>query len=409
MAKTLLVVVLWVTVIWRSPAAREEGKKRTLWLALACLAVALTIDLAPVISAIDSTFHVADLATLLKHLMGIASCVMLTDWIIASTQPERLPWHIRRRHEIVIGVAAALVVLFFLTPRVESTDFSASAAGNAWAISYLLVFELYLGFAMLLAAQMFSAAWPDATSRLLRAGLMLLTFGTVVGVIYAVTRSAVLIMSLAGRSLPDGTKSGTTITDGLQAVAIGLILVGLALPACESGWRAARNVLNLLWLRPLWSEVTTGAPQVLLFEPPTLREDLTGVRRLGLRLVRASVEIRDASRHLRTYLSPEQVEEVRGRLSDAGLSGGRLEIAFEACLIGAGLAAKAQGAEQDDDPADLTYEGADLDSDLYWTADIRQLRKVAAARRSSLVRRVEREVISTSGSSGLAQPGWATS
>lgn len=411
MVKTIVLAVLWVTVLWRSPAVREAGAKRTMWLALAGLATALTFDLPSVIAATDSAFHVADLATLFKHLLGIGACVALIDWTIATTKPSRLHWHIRRRREITLAVAVALSVLFFLTPRVETSDFSASAAGNAWAIGYLLTFELFLAFAMLLAAQMFAAAWPGARSRLLRIGLILLTFGTVLGLIYAAARSAVLAFSLLMNSLPDGTKTATSITDDVQAGAIALILLGLALPACETGWRAAWNIHHVLYLRPLWLEVTWAVPDVLLFAPPTLREDLTGVQLLGLRLVRASVEIRDAARHLHTYLTPEQALQVRERLAAAGLSGDELDRSVEACLIGAGLRAKKLGLPRHEDPIRLEPTDADssFDEELSWADNLRSLRKVAAARRSALVRRIEADVIPSSGSSGPAQLGWATS
>jgi Family of unknown function (DUF6545) len=411
MAKTFVLAVLWVTVLWRSPAIREAGAKRTMWLALTCLAAALTFDLPAVIAATDTAFHSADLATLFKHLLGVGACVALIDWTIATTKPARLHWHVRRRHEITAVVVIALSVLFFRTPRVETSDFSASAAGNAWAIGYLLTFELFLAFAMLLGAQMFAAAWPGARSRLLRNGLISLTLGTVLGLIYATTRSAVLIVSLLMRSPSDGTRAATSITDDLQAGAVAFMLLGLALPACETGWRAVRNIHHVLYLRPLWLEVTQAIPDVLLFPPPTLREDLTGVRLLGLRLVRASVEIRDAARQLNMYLSSEQTQHVRERLAAAGLSGDDLKTFVEACLIGAGLRAKKLGLPLRESQISLepTDAGIAFDEELSWTDDLRWLRKVAAARRSTLVRRIEEDVVPSYGSSGSAQLGWATS
>jgi hypothetical protein len=388
MMKAIVLAVLWATVIWRLPAVRRPGQKRSLWLALTCLAIALTVDLPWTITAIDQVVGVTDLSTLIKHLMALGACTALLDWTIASSAPERLRWHVRRRYLIAASVGIALAVLFFATPRAESTDFTESAAGNSWAISYLVVFEFYLGYAMLVATQMFHAAWQDAHSRFLRFGCWLLMTGTGLGTLYAGSRITTLLLSLVTGSMPAGNEAATSITDSIQLIAIIFILLGLAVPACETGWRTAHGIADLLLLRPLWTELTLAAPQVLFFERPTLSEDIAQVHLLGLRLVRRAMEIRDASLHLRTYVTDEQRQQIRARLDERQLAGEHMTATTEACLIGVGLRSKAQGTQPGQTGGgDSIHGGRDITSDIRW------LRKVAAARRSALVRTIERGVV----------------
>src|SRR5262249_37113487 len=150
------------------------------------------------------------------------------------------------------------------------------------------------------------------------------------------------LLSLGTGSMPAGNEVATSITDSLQLIAIVLILLGLAVPACETGWRATLGIAHLLLLRPLWTELTQAAPQVLFFERPTLSQDVVQVRLLGLRLVRRAMEIRDASLHLRTYVTDEQRQQIRAQLGECRLTGERMTTTTEACLIGVGLRAKAQ-------------------------------------------------------------------
>ncbi len=383
MAKSAILVVLWATVIWRAPAIRRSARSRSLWLTLACLALALTYDLPSVIRELDRVSHVTDLATVVKHVLGVAACANLLDWVVSSVNPPREPWFVRRRRLIAATAALGLISLFFLTPRVETVDFAVSAAGNLWAIAYLVLFELYLAFAMSLACGMFVTAWNDARSGFLRTGIALLVAGTAVGVAYALARSAALIASLSTGSMPNGDGGATSLTDAVQVVAIALILLGLAVPACEAGWRRVRRSLALLDLRPLWHEVTSAIPSTKLLDHPTLREDLIGPE-AGLRLVRRVAEIRDCTVQLREYVPDEHWRLIQQRLDEAGLTGEEKDATAEACWIAAGLRIWRQQRPSPETmalaaPSIPAGGGFNLEQDLKW------LRAVAKARRTRLV------------------------
>jgi hypothetical protein len=390
-AKAVILIILWATVIWRIPAIKRSARTRSLWLALACLALALTYDLPFVIRALDRVSGVTDLATVVKHVLGVAACANLLDWIVASVEPEHEPWYVRRRRPIAAATALALIVLFFLTPRVETVDFAASAAGNSWAIAYLVVFELYLGFAMALACGMFVTAWGDARPGFLRTGFALLVAGTAAGIAYALARSAALAVSLVTGSMPDGNTSTTSLTDTVQVVAIALILLGLAVPACEAGWKRAHTIRALIDLRPLWHEVTCAIPSMRRHERPTLREDLTALE-TRRRLVRRMTDIRDSTVQLRGHVTDQHWRLIQQRLDEAGMTGREKDVTAEACWIGAAILLKAQQTPNPDPvmapstPDIPAAGGFNLDQDLNW------LRAVAKARRSALVTEIEEHI-----------------
>lgn len=379
MAKAAILIVLWATVIWRAPAIGRSARSRSLWLTLACLALALTYDLPFVIRGFDHATGVTDLATVIKHVLGVAACANLLDWIVASVRPEHEPWYVRRRRQFAVATALGLIALFFLTPRLETVDFAVSATGNAWATTYLVVFELYLAFAMSLAFGMFVTAWGSARSIFLRTGVALLVAGTAAGIAYALARSIALIASLATGSLPDGDGAAVSLTDAVQVVAIALILLGLAVPACEAGWHRAGTLRALIELRSLWSEVARAVPSIELLDPPTLREDLTGPQ-AGLRVVRRVAEIRDAASQLREHVPASHWHAIQQRLDAAGMTGLKRDAAAEACWIATAIRLKTYGIPNPD-PARLPapHGGFTLEQDLKW------LRAVARARRTRLV------------------------
>ena len=63
---SIVLAVLWGVVLWRLPAAWQTSWKRAPWVALAALAVALTLDLPAVTTGIDRLAGITLIAVLLK-------------------------------------------------------------------------------------------------------------------------------------------------------------------------------------------------------------------------------------------------------------------------------------------------------------------------------------------------------
>ncbi|WP_244453173.1 hypothetical protein [Streptomyces malaysiensis] len=66
---TLVAGVLWLVALWRLPSLRHSRKQRSLALALATLAAAVSFEVPQVKEAVDAAFGTnARLSPLLKHL-----------------------------------------------------------------------------------------------------------------------------------------------------------------------------------------------------------------------------------------------------------------------------------------------------------------------------------------------------
>jgi hypothetical protein len=367
--RAFIVALLWLVVLWRLRSARAEPWRRALWLALAGLAAALTLDLPLVITAVDSATGVPDMSTLLKHLAGIIASAAVLDWVIALTRPQPRARRPLPRHVIAAATAIALTVLFFATRRTESTDFASTMAGDPTATAYLMVFETYLGIAMATAAGRFSTAGRAATGGLLlRYGLWTLTAGTALGAVYALLRLIVLAGAATGTGQMPSTRHAIGLTDTVQAAAILLILVGCTLPAVSVAWRNLCNYRDLRTLRPLWAGVTAAAPHVILGPPPRRRDDLRIGQDLRVALLRRTAEIRDAALLLRGYVTLADHAAARQALSGTGLTGAALDAATEAAWLHAAARAKKAGAPAADGQGG-TYQftgGTDLSGEVRW-------------------------------------------
>lgn len=233
-ANLAVLAVLWAVVIWRIPAVRQPAWKRAPWTAFTCLAVALTVDLPPVVTAIDQAAGIADLAVLVKYLAVVGACTAVLDWVTALNDPTAGRRYPGVRHAVAVAVAITLGVLFTVMPRPETTRFTDVETGGI-AAAYLWVFYCYLGTALGAAAALFWRArrsQPAGTTRPgLRPGLLLLAAGSAAAVAYAACQ-AVLLTFRTAHPLPAGTTSALlSIAAALEDLSIILVLAGTVLPA----------------------------------------------------------------------------------------------------------------------------------------------------------------------------------
>ncbi|GAA4687698.1 hypothetical protein GCM10023347_49180 [Streptomyces chumphonensis] len=348
-----VLILLWATVLWRAPAAFRSPIQRSLWVTFATLTVAMTLRLPDVMLAIDEGTGVNNLATLLKHILGIISAAALLEFVFGITGGSTARGR-RLRQALAAMTLFALGVLFFLTPRTaEAPDYFESKAGEGGAATaYLLVWYAYLGGALLLATLLFLGARRHAAAGWLRAGLCLLGAGTAASVAYALVRALYLVLALCGQTDDGMNAAFTHWTDVAKHIAIVLILVGSLLPAVGVTSRAARHWRRLRELGPLWKDLTDAVPEVVLHEE-------LGRGELRIRLHRTVVEIRDAMLALEPYSSAEDRRRAEAVASDSGLAGAERQALAAACRIEAARRAKLSGVPPLDpalraDPADRT-------------------------------------------------------
>lgn len=338
-----LVTILWVAVAWRATPLRQEPWKRALWVVLAGLAIALTTDIAPVARALDQASGITDLATLVKHLSGMAAWAALLDWVITLNPPTAQQSRANRaamRYFIAIVAMAIMTSLFFQIKRHETTNFAATQGSSAVGTAYLLAFETYLGVAMVIAVRLFLPTARKTPRSLLATGLWTLAAGTGLGVLYASLRSTVLIMRLAGDHTPGGYQRAIFATDIVGAAAIALILIGTSVPAIVGAFSAVADYRALYRLHPLWWELTGVTPKIVLGTRRSRAYDMCTVRNLRGRLLRRTVEIRDSALLLRGLVEDDKYTRARAQLADGGLSGEHLDAACEAMWLHASLDAK---------------------------------------------------------------------
>jgi hypothetical protein len=367
------------------PTLFQPGWKRAPWVALTALAVALTLDLPTIVTVIDRSSGIADLATLGKHLSGIAASAAVLDWVAALASVSSAP-RLRVHHAVAAAAMIAMTSLFALMPRPEAANFTATVSGGLPAV-YLQVFYAYLGVAMAVATVLF---WR--TSRLsprgsVRWGFWLLATGTTGGACYAAYQTCYLLLRVT--AVLSAAQVGSAIRDGtdLEYAAIAFILAGLSVPAFGVAASNAHDLLALRALRGLWRDLIHVVPRVTA---GTWKHPVAGsVRDPRIRLIRRTAEIRDAALALRCYVSPAAVDTARDQLSRRGLAGTALSAATEACWLELAIHA-AHACTPATETAHVMPGGQTLPEEVRW------LRQIAAARRSAHVRAVTAQLVRAS-------------
>ncbi|WP_034089129.1 MAB_1171c family putative transporter [Streptacidiphilus albus] len=381
MIEHVAIALLWLMVLWRLPCTRRSPIKRSLWWALVWLALALTAHLPSSIAAFDHFAGIANLSGLIFYSMGICSGAAMLDWVSAMSPAARAHAMLRFRRPLAAASITLLATLFVVAPRAEAREFVVAAEGDKAAILAVGIFEVYFGYAMIAASRMLWTARGKAASRCLSTGVWLMLAGTLSNSLFAVGRCALFAAWLVGLRVPGGNNLALVDTRAPLILAVLLMVLGISVPTIEAGLHGLAKLRALLALRPLWSELTTSAPGVVLGTPPTLLHDLGGTRYLSIRLLRRTIEIRDAALLLRGHVSCQDWQEIRSRLAAAGLRDDDFEAAAQAVWIGLGLQARKRGATPHEGPAHLPPHGA---AEL--TDEARWLRRVAAARKSPVVR-----------------------
>jgi hypothetical protein len=379
---SIVLAVLWGVVLWRLPAAWQTSWKRAPWVALAALAVALTLDLPAVTTGIDRLAGVTLIAVMLKHLAVIASCTALLSWVGALAR-QSATRGFPTRYIVALAVTGTLVTLFLVMPRHETTRFTETATGLP-AIAYLWVFYGYLGAALGVAAVMFWRARREITRpgrprRGLRTGLLLLAAGSAVVTAYSACQMVALVFRPAHQLAPATAGHWQDAATAIENLAIILILAGTALPAFAAGWQSVRELADLRALRPLWRDLTAATPEVAA-GPITGSGRAPRLRSPHMRLIRRVAEIRDSSLQLSDNVPGAVTSTARTILAGHGLEGSALDAAAEACWLRLAAQAAADQAEPPAGPSHILPGGASLDEETRW------LRQVAAAYGTPAVR-----------------------
>ncbi|WP_233361626.1 MAB_1171c family putative transporter [Streptomyces sp. GMR22] len=359
------IITLWVVVLARSPSSLRNKVQRPLWLAVAATTIAMSMHLEPVTFFLTRTGAAASTIDITKHLLSIVDAAAVLWFILGAAQ--------KRRHTALVFVAAAcimvtLVTIYLSGPAVRRIEILPSSNGPAIPIAYWWVF---LTFHLIADSTCGLVCWTygrrDAPP-LLRYGLRL--FGA--GMLLASTLWILKFVYLYTET--PGVITLYSPVTGLEALCIAMGVVLPFLPHLLTGWRLRRKFHDL---EPLWRELTTSTPDVVL--GPAERRHIRKVPR-QLRLYRRVIEIRDAMIVLRNYVSLSDLDLARRHVSDHDVPEHLAEAHVTACWLTAALHSRNSGRLPQAQTTNLAGPGANEFSD-----EITHLFRIATAFRSPVI------------------------
>ncbi len=302
-------------------------------LALQCA----TFTMGAVALAFPVFLGVRNLGILVLHLSAVGLCVSARIVLLLWAAPLAKV-RARIRYWIVTGIAlgAVLAVLFFAAgaPRLPATALDVGSS-NAVIVTYLLVFIVSQAIPCVLICRQCLPYARITPNPWLRRALRLLAASAVVLLLYCVARTVNILSPLLGIAI-DSWQLAASV-----ASAVGIVLLSLSLTMPSWGAHLSRlrhwvdDYRSYRALYPLWRSLYESSPGIAL-EPPA-----ASVGDMEYRLHRRVIEIRDAWRILRPYMSqPDAVAQIR---TAGGAGDEARQAAIEAMRIKRAIRAKESG------------------------------------------------------------------
>ncbi|MEJ8654816.1 DUF6545 domain-containing protein [Streptomyces sp. MS1.AVA.3] len=265
--------LMTVVTLWRAPALYYgDTERRALWSCYAAFAMSLWLK-TPVVLRVVNEQPIVDLPVLLGHYFDAAGIVAIISYVAVSygtSTRAGAARHVimslriaRIGPSLALGVATALTVLFFTVDRpVPTTDFVVAHIGQWQAAAYLTVFYLLLAISTSITGYQWAGASRRAETRALRAGLILMTVASGIGMAYAVIRSVCIWAAVFLPSIHGVVPAVAHATAGMQAALFVCLAAGAAIPTATTAstrWATWRTLWSLY---PLWRDLVSAFPQV---------------------------------------------------------------------------------------------------------------------------------------------------
>lgn len=300
----LMPVLAWSVVVWRTPSAFSSRANRALWATFVSGAVGLSTRPPWIEETIEKATGIGDVTLLIKHLAGIAAASFLLDYVHAihkRPDPERAS----RLRLIFTGAAmAVLSVLFvFFLPHDFTGAYGIDAHyGDPGVQLYLGVFYLVYAVVSVQATVLFWSNRRSVPPGLLRAGVTCLAAATANGVLYTLYRGY-FILREGDSTTFDADGNPVPLTDPicelLPAVSVVLLVLGVSIPPTRTLLRYLGDQYALWRLYPLWVDLVTAVPHVVLGTPTSRIQDLLTPGDRSLDVAHRAFAIRDAALVLR--------------------------------------------------------------------------------------------------------------
>jgi hypothetical protein len=323
-----------------------------------------------------------DLGRLLSNVttMTAAFAILALGITLSRPLPLARP-KIRRRLLALAACTAGMTAAFTAASPLPETlgDFGGLYATRPGLLACI---TLYTGFFAVALAGLLILAWQYARLARhrpsLRAGLLVMGAGSVLGLAYLAEKAMYVITQAAHLPPPFTSEQACSLlwppqclfpvtlpvtTVVLTATGVTLPVWGTALTAPMRHYRDRRAFREL---EPLRERLREAFPHITL---PC--NDESGKQDLSFRLYRRVIEIDDARLLLHPYLDPAVMTAARDAAAARGLRGEDLRAAVEAAGISAALRARQAGTPAPAQPPENTSTGGgDLTREAAWLARV---------------------------------------
>lgn len=384
-------LVAAVTTLTNILSRTQKPARRSLWLTIACLVLAMTTRLPQTGVALNTAFGF-NARWPINALLLIAAMYFFQMFFLYSVHgndPARVNGPRRWRLLAVLICGIAILAPFMARPA--ATDFilgpggryQTGGPGDSVAQLSRFAFAIYMCFAALTLTHL-GFRWARKSGKgVLQIALGLFAAGSALGCLVAI-HSAAYNLALLVTITPSWPEAAPV--SWLIPLAGTLQVAGTVLPSLWPRlvrlrqWFAYRRALINLY--PLWVAMCVAMPAIVLDPILPRWKDRLSVGEMDYRLYRRIIEIWDARRLLKSHISPQVVEQARAAGQKRGLSGNKLAAAVEAASIKAALYA----VSHDHAPATLKNmhnrrESGDLAAEVAWwsvvAAEFRQSHTIA--------------------------------
>ncbi|MGW6929424.1 MAB_1171c family putative transporter [Lentzea sp. NPDC054927] len=325
-----VLVVAWGFVLFRMRLINRSPQGRVAALAVLCIATSVTLVVRQLRYALDQLTGVPDLTILVAGVMTLAGIAFVLQFalLVAGTHVR----FVRVARVVLAGAVLVMIAMFVIVPRrMDEPDFGYWHPAHPATITFHLVNISCLTAALVAGVVVLYPLWRRRAHGSLRVALFLLWLGFLWLIGYTGCRYWYVI-AYGFEFVPRGTRYATygQFTELAAALGVLLVVLGGLVQAWTNAARWVRRLRGYRRLGPLWTELVTAVPAVVLGNPPRW---FAGS--LELRLYRRTVEIRDAQLELAGRVSPDTRAFAAMNLEEAGITE---PLALDACVLRIGLA-----------------------------------------------------------------------
>ncbi|MCX5406518.1 hypothetical protein OHA37_21910 [Streptomyces sp. NBC_00335] len=301
----LMPLLAWSVVIWRTPSAFGTRANRALWATFVAGAIGLSTRPPRIAGLLESLTGIGDVTLLVKHLAGVAAASFLLDYVHAI---HKRPGQERAARLRLIFTGTAMAVLTALFAFALPHDYTGAYGidahyGHPGVQLYLGVFYSVYAASSVQATVLFWSNRRNVAPGLLRVGVTCLAAATANGFLYTLYR-IYFILRQGDSTILDADGNPVPLTDSiselLPAITVVLLFLGVSIPPTRVLVRYFRDQYALWRLHPLWADLVTAVPHVVLGTPATSRvRELFTFGDRSLDVAHRAFAIRDAALALR--------------------------------------------------------------------------------------------------------------